>query len=118
MEAPASLTVVGKYQRFDGVVEGDGDEGYHPVSHDRSHRIACPCPCLYPGLNRLPNRVANATVTVAASCDLELALNRSAEFPNEPACVSKAMGTEREAAEEGDCGNGDRDHSSVAVSGH
>ena len=108
------MTVADRYQQFDGAVEGDGDEGYHPAFHDRSHRIACPCPCLYPGLNHVPNRVVNAT----ASCDLELALNRSAEFPNELACVSKAMGTEREAAEEGDYGNGDHDHSSVAVSVH
>lgn len=115
MEAPANVTAVDRYQ-FDGAVGGDIDEGYHPAFHDRSHGIAYPCLCPYPCL---PNRVVNATVTVVAtSSDLELALNRGAESPNEPACVRKAMGTEREVAEGGDCGNVDHDRSSAVEIGH
>lgn len=120
MEAPASVSAVGRYQQFDGAaVGGDSDEGYHPAFHDRNHRIVCPCPCpcLYPGLEQVPNQVVNPTVTVAASSDLELALNR-AEFPNEPACVGKAMGTEREVAERRGSGNDDHDRSSAVGIGH
>jgi hypothetical protein len=115
MEALANVTAVDRYQ-FDGAVGGDIDEGYHPAFRDRSHGIAYPCLCLYPCL---PNRVVNATVTVVGtSSDPELALNRSSEFPNEPVCVRKAMGTEREVAEGGGCGNVGHDRSSAAGIGY
>jgi hypothetical protein len=106
IEAPARATV-GTYQRFDGEV-GDSDEGCRLAFHDHSHRI--PCPCLYLGLQQ-----DDATVTAS---DLELALNRSADFPNEPACVCKAMVTEREAASGQDFENVDHVRSSGAGIGH
>lgn len=116
MEAPANGTAADRYQQLDGAVGGDIGEGYRPAFHDRSHGIAYPRLYLSPCL---PNRVVNATVTAAAtSSDLELALNRSAEFPNESACARKAMGSEKEVAEGGGCGNVDRDRSSAVGIGH
>jgi hypothetical protein len=106
MVAPARATV-GKY-RFDGL-GGDSDEGCRLAFHDRSHN---PSPCLYLGL-----QLCDATVTAG---NLELALNRSAEFPNEPACVCKAMGIERGAASGRDFENVDHGHdrSNAAEIGH
>jgi len=118
IEALAIVTAVGRYQPFGGGVVGGIDEGYHPAFHDRSHTTACPYPCLYPGLEHVPSRLVNATVTVAVSIDLEHALNRSAEIPNEPVCVRKEMATETEVAEGRGCGYVDHDRSIAAVIGH